>query len=54
MKLWLIIIILEKIVSYLFIIIYHASNLIILFLDDLTVIMKVIRVKPLHLAMMPC
>jgi hypothetical protein len=48
MKLWLIIIILEKIVSY------HASNLIILFLDDLTVIMKVIRVKPSHLAMMPC
>jgi hypothetical protein len=46
--------ILAKIVSYLFMKIYHASFLIIPFLDNLTLVIKLIRVKSSHLAMMPC
>jgi hypothetical protein len=53
-KLYLYVTIMEKIVSYLFMIICCASDLIILFLNDLTLLMKVIKVKSPHHAMVPC
>jgi hypothetical protein len=47
-KLYLYSTILAKIVSYHFMIIYHASYLIAPFLDNLTLVIKVIRVKSSH------
>jgi hypothetical protein len=53
-KLYLCITILEKIVSHLFMIFCHASYLFIPFLDNLTLVIKVLRVKSSHLAKVPC
>jgi hypothetical protein len=53
-KLYLYSTILAKIVCYLFMIFYPASYLIIPFLDNLTLVIKVIRVKSSHHDMMPC
>jgi hypothetical protein len=53
-KLYLYSIILEKIVWYLFMIIYHANYLIISFLDNWSLVIKVIMVKSSHLTMVPC
>jgi hypothetical protein len=46
--------ILAKIVSYHFMIIFHATYLIIPTLDNLTLVTKVLRVKSYHLAKMAC
>jgi hypothetical protein len=46
--------IMAKLVSYLFMIIGQASCMIITFLENLTLVIKVIRVKSSHLDMMCC
>jgi hypothetical protein len=54
LKLYLCRSILEKIVSHHFMIFSHASYLFITFLDNLTLVIKVLRVKSSYLAKVPC
>jgi hypothetical protein len=53
-KLYLCTTIQEKIVSHDFMIFCHVSYLFILFLDNLTLGVKTLRVKSSHLAKVPC